>query len=229
MTVLDTPASTTFVGDAVQTSFSFVFRVDDASWVSVDYTTNLDQILLNGDQDANPGGSVDYLAAPPSGQLINVVRQVPLTQLLDYTRYDPFDSESHEDALDKLTMALQDRNRTTAGKSKSITVESPTTTENISMFYTPVEITVSGVESVLQGSGPPSLSWGVRFSNTRTNIGTELKTGGFVTTSTTTGDTETDFDNPVIPADSFVWIITTTASGALGSFHATIRYTEELP
>ena len=228
MTVLDTPASTTFVGDAVQTSFSFVFRVDDVSWVSLDYTTNLDQILLNGDQDANPGGSVIYLAAPPSGQLINVARLVPLTQLLDYTRYDPFDSESHEDALDKLTMALQDRNRSTAGKSKSITVESPTTVENISMFYTPVQITVTEVESVLQGL-TPSINWGVRFSSTRTDPGTELTIGGFVTTSITIGDTEDTFDNPVIPADSFVWIVTTAASGSLESFHATIRYTEELP
>ncbi len=109
MTVQDTPSEVTFVGNGAQTSFAFTFRVDDIAWLSVDFTTDFDQFTLNADQDLSPGGSVDYTVAPPNLQELTVTRLTPLEQNLDYTRYDPFDSESHEFGLDKLTMEIQDR------------------------------------------------------------------------------------------------------------------------
>ena len=51
---------------------------------------------------------MDYSVAPPVDQIVLITRVTPKDQDLDYTRYDPFDSESHEDALDKLTMLIQD-------------------------------------------------------------------------------------------------------------------------
>lgn len=115
MTVQNTPSFVDFVGDDVQTSFPFTFRADDVSWLSVDFTDNFDQFLLNLDQENNPGGSVEYTVAPPSPGMggpdpsFRVMRVVPADQNLAYTRYDPFDSASHESALDKLTMILQDQ------------------------------------------------------------------------------------------------------------------------
>lgn len=108
MTVQDTAVFVDYVGDGAQTSFPFTFRTDDVSHLSVDFTDDFDQFLLNADQDNNPGGSVEYTVAPPTGQNFQVIRDTPDTQELDYTRYDPFDSESHEDALDKLTMLIQE-------------------------------------------------------------------------------------------------------------------------
>jgi len=108
MTVQNNPNTIDFLGNGAQTSFAFTFRADDVSWISLSFSTDLDQILLNADQDTTPGGSVVFTVAPPLNQLIRVTRIVPQDQELDYTRFDAFDSESHEDALDKLTMEVQD-------------------------------------------------------------------------------------------------------------------------
>jgi hypothetical protein len=108
MTVQDTTPQTTFVGTGAQLSFAFTFRADDIAWLSVDFVTNFDQFTINADQDNNPGGTVEYTVAPPLNQELTVLRATPNVQLLDYNRYDPFDSESHEDALDRLTMQIQD-------------------------------------------------------------------------------------------------------------------------
>lgn len=53
------------------------------------------------------GGSVTTVVAVPVGDTITIVRDVPYTQETDYTQSDPFPAQSHEDALDKLTMLAQ--------------------------------------------------------------------------------------------------------------------------
>jgi hypothetical protein len=56
----------------------------------------------------NPaGGSVTMVTAPPTGTQLIIVRNVPATQETDYLANDPFPAESHERALDKLTMLVQ--------------------------------------------------------------------------------------------------------------------------
>jgi len=230
MTVQDTSSQVTFVGTGSQLSFAFIFRVDDLAWLDLDYLVDFSQIVLNGDQDDDPGGSVEYLVAPALGQQLTITRTVPHTQDLDYTRYNAFDSESHENALDKLTMMLQDNNLVTANKSKSITIESPSAAENITLFYTPVGLTILSISTVLRGSSTPTLDWTLEFdSNRNPASATEAVTGGSTASSTTVGDDITIFNEPAIPADSFVWLKTTGISGSIDSFHATIRYREELP
>lgn len=108
MTVQDVQRSQSYVADGIITSFAFNFRIDDVNWVVVNFTDDLAGISLNLDQDSSPGGSVNYSVAPPNLQDITIDSVVPQTQQLDYTRYDPFDSESHENALDKLTMEIQE-------------------------------------------------------------------------------------------------------------------------
>jgi len=57
----------------------------------------------------NPaGGSVTMLVAPVTGTTLTIVRNVPATQETDYLANDPFPAESHERALDKLTMLVQE-------------------------------------------------------------------------------------------------------------------------
>ena len=108
MTVQNVTSFIEYTADGIATSFAFTFRVDDADWLTINYLTSFDDTTLNADQDTNPGGSISYLVAPPDLQLIRIERSIPLSQELDYTRYDPFDSEAHETALDKLTMQIQD-------------------------------------------------------------------------------------------------------------------------
>lgn len=108
MTVQNVVQRVTYLGNGAQTVFAFTFRADDPNWIIVDYTDNLNSVSLNVDQDNDPGGEVIYSVAPPVGQQVQIVRSTPLNQILDYTRYDAFDSDSHESALDKLTMMIQD-------------------------------------------------------------------------------------------------------------------------
>jgi len=229
MTVQDVTSEETFVGNGATTSFAFSFRCDDIAWLTLSYLTNFDQILLNGDQEGSPGGSIEYTVAPPLDQQITIIRNVPLTQLMNYTRHGPFDSESHETALDKVTMAIQDRDRNTAQKSKSVTIESPDSSEDVTLFFTPVALTISEIRAVLRGVTNPSVSWTLRYDPDRDAVGTEVITGGNTTTDTNTGDDITVIDEPSIPADSFIWLETTAQSGTVNTVHITIRYTEELP
>lgn len=108
MTVQNVLPCIEYVGNGAQTNFNFVFRVDDPTWIVLGFPTGFLQLNLNANQDTTPGGSVDYSIAPPIDQLVLITRVTPKDQDLDYTRYDAFDSESHEDALDKLTMLVQD-------------------------------------------------------------------------------------------------------------------------
>jgi hypothetical protein len=56
----------------------------------------------------NPaGGSVTMVTPPATGTQLIIVRNVPATQETDYLANDPFPAESHERALDKLTMLVQ--------------------------------------------------------------------------------------------------------------------------
>jgi hypothetical protein len=228
MTVQDVDSEVTFTGNGSTTSFPFTFKCDDVAWLTLSYLVNFDQILLNGNQDTSPGGSVEYLAAPPLDQSIVLSRNVPLTQIVDYTRYGPFDSESHEDALDKLTMAIQDTNKNTALKSKSVTMENPDAAEDITLFYTPVEMKVYELAAVLVGASTPSSTWTLRYDPDRSAVGTEIIVGGTATTDLTTGDKITTFDNDTIPAGSWVWMETTAQSGVVSTLNITIRYKESL-
>lgn len=229
MTVQDVTSETSFTGNGATVSFPFVFRCDDLAWLSLSYLVSFDEILLNGDQELNPGGSLEYFVAPPTDQQIILTRNTPLTQLMDYTRHGPFDSESHETALDKLTMAIQDRDKNTAQKSKSATIENPNATEDITLFFTPVAIEVSEIRAVIRGVTIPSVTWHLRYDTDRDAVGTEIIVGGSTTTDINTGDDITVMDNPTIPADSFIWLETTAKSGTVSTLHITIRYTEVLP
>ena len=108
---------------------------------------------------------------------------------------------------------------------KSITIEDPTASEDISAFFTNEAITVTEIRAVLVGSSTPSVTWTVRHGTDRSAAGAEVVTGGTTTTSTTTGDDVTSFNDATIVADSFVWIETTAQSGTVDELHITIVYT----
>jgi len=109
---------------------------------------------------------------------------------------------------------------------KSIAIESPSSSEDISFFYTDIAITITKMTAILVGSSTPSVTWTVRHSTDRSAAGNEVVTSGTTTTSITTGSVVTSFDDATIPADSFVWIETTAQSGTVGQISITIEYTE---
>ncbi len=110
-------------------------------------------------------------------------------------------------------------------QSKSISIESPTASEDISMFYTDDAITVTKIVFVITGS--TSATTTIRHSTDRSATGNEVVTGGTTANSTTTGNVATSFNDATIPADSFVWLETTALSGTPTSLNVTVFYRQD--
>ncbi|MBV1929113.1 MAG: hypothetical protein KUG81_06330, partial [Gammaproteobacteria bacterium] len=111
--------------------------------------------------------------------------------------------------------------------SKSIAIESPTATEDISMFFSNKAITVTEIRAVLIGSSTPSVTWTLRHGTDRSATGAEVVTSGTTTTSTTTGSDVTSFNDATVVADSFMWFETTAQSGTVDQILLTVIYTED--
>lgn len=112
-------------------------------------------------------------------------------------------------------------------ESKSIIVENPTGSEDLSFFFTNVAITITKMNAVLVGSATPSLTVTVRHSTDRSAAGNEVVTGGTVVTSTTSGHDITSFNDATVPANSHVWLETTAKSGTVTSLILTVFYDED--
>lgn len=111
---------------------------------------------------------------------------------------------------------------TARNRSKSLTIESPTSSEDLTLFFTDEAITITEIRVVVRGT-TPSVTWQVKHSDDRSASGTQIKSQ--TTTSTTTGDSVTSFDDDTVPADSFVWFETSATSGTNDEIHITVFYT----
>lgn len=122
-------------------------------------------------------------------------------------------------------ISITDTNLNVADFSKAITIESPTSSEDITLFFTDDAITINQLNAVLNGSSTPSVTWTIRFNSDRSAAGTEVVTSGTTTTSTTTGSEVTSFNDATIPAGNWVWLETTAQSGTVDALNVTITYT----
>lgn len=115
MTVSTTESRIGYNGNGATTVFAFPYRFLEstdltvilvlATGTQVTKMLTTDYTVTGAGDEA--GGSVTMLVAPASGQQLIIVREVPLTQETDYISGDPFPAETHERALDKLTMISQ--------------------------------------------------------------------------------------------------------------------------
>jgi hypothetical protein len=115
MTVSSSTARVSYSGNGSTTEFAvgFYFLENSHLQVIIRSSTGVETVkTLTTDYTVagvgNPaGGTVTMLTAPASGETLLVLRNVPLTQQTDYQANDPFPAETHEEALDKLTMLTQ--------------------------------------------------------------------------------------------------------------------------
>jgi len=108
---------------------------------------------------------------------------------------------------------------------KSLTIENPTASEDISFFFTDKALKAHKIRPILIGS-TPFVQWTLRYGTDRSAVGTELIAGGTGTTEVTTGiDIET-FTSFLIPANSHVWLETTNKTGTVVSLALTLFYSE---
>lgn len=106
-----------YVWDGSQTNFPISFPFLDNNHIQVWYAepgqSDTDAVILGKENytitgAGNPaGGVLTRTTGWAVGATIAIVRNVPITQLHQYTQYDNFPAESHEDALAKLTMICQ--------------------------------------------------------------------------------------------------------------------------
>jgi len=116
MTVSSEVKRSDFAGNGSTTAFATGFRFLQNSDIKVIQTVDstgvetvqveITNYTLTG-AGFDAGGTVTMLIAPPTGTTLTIKRDVPLTQGTDYIENDDFPAESHEEALDKLTMITQ--------------------------------------------------------------------------------------------------------------------------
>lgn len=118
MTVSSQVSSVSYLGDGVTTLLPVPYYFLEQTHllvtrVNLDSSTNT--LVLGSDYSVSgagnqAGGSITMMTAPAVGIQIIIDRSVPATQETDYVANDPFPAESHERALDKLTMLVQQGN-----------------------------------------------------------------------------------------------------------------------
>lgn len=109
--------------------------------------------------------------------------------------------------------------------SKSWSFPPTTATDNYTLFYTDVAITITKVVDVFQGTSP-SFTYDIHYATDRSTAGTELFGTDRTTTSTTLSST-TSFTDATIPAGSLVWVKGSATSGTPTEFFLSIIYTED--
>ena len=107
----------------------------------------------------------------------------------------------------------------------SISIDSPTGSEDKTIFVAQKNITVVRVDTVLVGGGSaPSVDFNIHYSNDRSAAGTTLWSSDETCDSTTYSDSFTAFGNDSISAGDFVWIETSSVTDSPDEFHVTVRY-----
>ena len=118
MTVSSTNTKNSYSGDGSTTVFAYTFKIFDDDDITVILRTDATggetvqtkgtHYSVSGVGEAG-GGNITFVTAPASGITVVLIRETALTQTTDYTPNDPFPASSHEDALDRLTLMVQDQ------------------------------------------------------------------------------------------------------------------------
>jgi hypothetical protein len=123
LTVQSTTSRADYTGNGSTTAFTVPFYFLDNTHVQVFSTviaTGVTTTLVLGTDytltgaGVSTGGTVTTTVAPTTSQKLSVLRNVPLSQLIHYVPNDPFPAATHEQALDQLTMEVQQVNETLA-------------------------------------------------------------------------------------------------------------------
>lgn len=118
MTLSSATNEVEYTGNGSTTVFAYTFKVHAASHLTVSVVTagvvstkvlNTDY-TVSGAGSAN-GGNVTFTSPPASGTTVLIQRTVPLTQTTDLKNQGDFYPETHENAFDRLMMAIQQVNR----------------------------------------------------------------------------------------------------------------------
>lgn len=149
-----------YEGNGATVTFSFTFQVQSEEDVRVVFTTGSSDVLvdtdlvyntdytvsINADQETSPGGSITCTIAPLADQYITILRNVEATQGADLQNQGGFYPQVIENALDKLTMLLQ---QFRVDLSRALTLSYADTTSKMSLetFLTTIRDNAEAVDN----------------------------------------------------------------------------------
>ena len=117
MTVSTTTNRASYSGNGTNDTFAYAFKIfADADLTVIiratdgtETTKTLTTHYTVTGAGTDSGGNVVFTSGniPTATETVVILRQLYLTQCTDYVANDPFPAESHEDALDRLTMITQ--------------------------------------------------------------------------------------------------------------------------
>ena len=116
MTVSTSTSTANYTANGSTTTFAYPFKIfadSDLVVILRNTATSVETVqVLNSAYTVTgagnvAGGNVVFGTAPASGNTVFIRRELPLTQETDFVPNDPFPAEAHENALDKLTMLVQ--------------------------------------------------------------------------------------------------------------------------
>ena len=117
MTISSTTVRNSYSGDGSTTTFSYTFKIFQDSDIQViirsangtETTKTITTHYTVTGAGNSGGGSVIFTGGniPTATQTVVLRRNIPQTQAIDYIANDPFPAESHEEGLDRATMAIQ--------------------------------------------------------------------------------------------------------------------------
>ena len=130
-----------FLGDGTTRTFTFSFKIFDASQVKVltstdggDTETEVDDALysvsLNDEQDVTPGGTVTMTTAPAVGVRLSILSAVPYVQTMVLTNRGGFYPDLINDAVDRAVILAQ-QNLELLGRTVRVPASSEKTPEEL--------------------------------------------------------------------------------------------------
>lgn len=136
-------------------------------------------------------------------------------------------AQLEEDSIEDGTVTRAKIDDSQAIERFDFTVASPSGSEEHTLFYTTVAITLTKVRAVLRGSSSPSITYRVRHDPDRSASGNAATSSGTTVTSTTTGADATLDGDPTIPADSWVWLEITGSAGTVDEYALALEFDKD--
>jgi len=208
MTIPSTINKVVYSGNNSQTVYATSYRFLDDGDLAV-YLDGVIQTIVSdysvSGAGEEGGGNVTFVTAPGLGVVITIKNDPPRTQETDYVPNDPFPAESHEKALDKLTLLTQslgeDSDRTLKfdiDSTSSVTVPEPEADKFLAWNSEGTDLQNTDVTESGSIAIPVPISQGGTGATTnsvaRTNLG--LGTAAVLDTGTAPAEVPTNADIP---------------------------------
>ena len=107
---------------------------------------------------------------------------------------------------------------------KSISILNPNEDDTFIMFRADRNLTISNMTGLVRGNSNPSVTYKVMYGSDRSAVGSTVVIAGSTTTSTTTGDSITSFNNSTPSTNDFVWAYITGVAGTVDEFHLSLFF-----